>query len=82
MQSAADYWLSMYHFDGLRMDAVSRLIYWIGDERRGVNPFNIEFLKKMNAGLHARHPSAMLIAEDSTSYPGCTAPIEQASPMQ
>ena len=77
MQSAADYWLSVYHFDGLRMDAVSRLIYWAGEEKRGVNPFNIEFLRKMNAGLHARHPSVMLIAEDSTSYPGCTLPADK-----
>ena len=58
MQSAANYWLSEYHFDGLRMDAVSRLIYWMG-------------------GLHQLHPTAMLIAEDSTSYPGCTKPVDQ-----
>ena len=30
LQSAADYWLTEFHFDGLRMDAVSRLIYWQG----------------------------------------------------
>ena len=77
MQSAANYWLSVYHFDGLRMDAVSRLIYWMGNENRGVNEFNIDFLKKMNAGLHRLHPTAMLIAEDSTSYPGCTKPVDQ-----
>ena len=77
MQSAANYWLSVYHFDGLRMDAVSRLIYWMGDENRGVNEFNVNFLRKMNAGLHRLHPTAMLIAEDSTSYPGCTKPADQ-----
>lgn len=33
LQSAADYWLTEFHFDGLRMDAVSRLIYWQGDPR-------------------------------------------------
>ena len=32
LQSAANYWLEEYHFDGIRMDAVSRLIYWQGDE--------------------------------------------------
>ena len=74
MQSAANYWLAEYHFDGLRMDAVSRLIYWMGDENRGENPTSIDFLKKMNEGLHRLHPTAMLIAEDSTSYPGCTKP--------
>ena len=77
MQSAANYWLTEYHFDGLRMDAVSRLIYWMGNENRGVNDFNLDFLKKMNFGLHQLHPSAMLIAEDSTSYPGCTKPVDQ-----
>ena len=77
MQSAANYWLTEYHFDGLRMDAVSRLIYWMGNENRGVNPFNLDFLRKMNTGLHELHPTAMLIAEDSTSFPGCTLPVER-----
>lgn len=74
LQSAANYWLDKYHFDGVRMDAISRLIYWMGDENRGVNEKAIEFLKQMNAGLHALHPSAMLIAEDSTAYPHVTKP--------
>ena len=77
IQSAANYWLKEYHFDGLRMDAVSRLIYWQGDERRGVNGSTVNFLKNMNRGLHERHPSAMLIAEDSTAFPGVTSPIEE-----
>lgn len=77
MQSAANYWLTEYHFDGLRMDAVSRIIYWMGDENRGVNDVSVNFLKKMNFGLHQLHPTAMLIAEDSTSYPGCTRPVDQ-----
>ena len=37
LQSAAQYWLEEFHFDGLRMDAVSRLIYWQGDPARGEN---------------------------------------------
>ncbi len=76
MQSAAAYWLKEYHFDGIRMDAVSRLIYWQGDEGRGVNPGSLNFIKNMNRGLHELHPTAMLIAEDSTSYDGCTRPVE------
>ena len=72
LQSAANYWLKEYHFDGLRMDAVSRLIYWQGDEKRGENGMTINFLKVMNKGLHNLHPTAMLIAEDSTAYPGVT----------
>lgn len=76
LQSCADYWLRVFHFDGLRMDAVSRLIYWQGDPARGVNGSTLEFLKGMNQGLQQRHPTAMLIAEDSTNYPKVTAPVE------
>ena len=77
LQSAAHYWLKEYHFDGLRMDAVSRLIYWQGDERRGVNGSTLSFLKNLNRGLHALHPTAMLIAEDSTAYPGTTKSVDE-----
>ncbi len=76
LQSAANYWLDVYHFDGLRMDAISRAIYWAGDPARGVNGATVDFLKRMNDGLHQRHPSAMLIAEDSTNYPQVTAPVQ------
>ncbi len=76
LQSAAAYWLDVYHFDGLRMDAVSRLIYWQGDENRGVNDRAVDFLRNMNKGLKRLYPTAMLIAEDSTSYPQVTAPVE------
>lgn len=76
LQSAANYWLEKYHFDGLRMDAISRAIYWQGKPERGVNKCTVDFLKKMNSGLHALHPTAMLIAEDSTSFPKVTAPVE------
>lgn len=68
LQSAADYWLRTFHADGLRMDAVSRLIYWQGDPARGVNGSTLEFLKNMNQGLQQRYPTAMLIAEDSTNF--------------
>lgn len=76
MQSAANYWLEKYHFDGLRMDAISRAIYWSGDPARGVNGKVVEFIKCMNMGLSQRHPTAMLIAEDSTSFPKITAPVQ------
>ena len=52
------------------------LIYIQGDEKRGENGKAIEALKLLNAGLKARHPDALLIAEDSTSYPKVTAPVE------
>ena len=58
LQSSANYWLSEYHIDGLRMDAISRAIYWQGDPARGVNLNAVEFLKYMNQGLKQRHPTA------------------------
>lgn len=77
LKSSADYWLEIFHFDGLRMDAVSRLIYWGGEESRGVNPTSLSFLQEMNQGLRSRVPDAMLIAEDSTNFPKVTRPVEQ-----
>lgn len=77
LQSAANYWLTEFHFDGLRMDAVSNLIYWQGDEGRGENRDAIRFLREMNRGLKLLHPGAILAAEDSTSYRGVTLPAEE-----
>lgn len=76
LQSAANYWLSEYHFDGLRMDAISNMIYWQGDAARGVNKGAVEFIKNMNLGLKERHPGCILAAEDSTSYVKVTAPVQ------
>lgn len=77
LQSAANYWLKEYHFDGIRMDAVRNLIYWNGQPERGENMSAIQFLQRMNTGLKERFPDAMLIAEDSTAYPGVTAPVQE-----
>lgn len=75
LQSVANYWLSMYHFDGLRMDAISNMIYWQGNMDRGVNRGAIDFVKGMNYGLKQRHPSCVLFAEDSTAFIKVTAPV-------
>ena len=72
LQSAALYWLREFHIDGLRMDAVSNLIYWQGDPARGENKGAIQFLQTMNSGLKHLEPHAILIAEDSTTFPGVT----------
>ena len=73
--SAADYWLSKFHFDGLRMDAISRMIYWQGDEKRGVNGNAVDFLKNLNAYLKETYPGIVLVAEDSTDYRGTTSSL-------
>ena len=77
LQSAANYWLSEYHADGIRMDAISRIIYWQGDPARGVNNNAVEFIREMNRRLKAIHPTAILSAEDSTSFPGVTKPAAE-----
>lgn len=77
LNSAANYWLTEYHFDGLRMDAISRVIYWMGEPQRGINENGLEFLKNMNAGLKWIHPSAILCAEDSTDYPNVTRSVAE-----
>ena len=77
LQSAANYWLSVYHVDGIRMDAISRIIYWQGEPARGVNNNAVDFIREMNRGLKTLHPTAMLSAEDSTSFEGVTKPADQ-----
>ena len=77
LQSAAQHWLGTFHFDGLRLDAISRIIYWQGDERRGVNGNAVDFIRTMNAGLHARNTGCLLAAEDSTNFPRVTHPASE-----
>ena len=76
LQSAANFWMGAYHFDGIRMDAISRIIYWQGDEARGVNGMAVDFVKTLNSGLHSLNPGCFTVAEDSTSLAGCTKAVE------
>lgn len=73
LKSCANYWLTEFHFDGLRMDAISNIIYWRGQENCGVNEQAVSFIQSLNDGLHRIHPAAILVAEDSTSYLKVTA---------
>lgn len=77
LQSCANYWLTYYHFDGIRMDAISNMIYWQGDSKRGVNNMAVQFLQTMNHGLHQLHPNICLMAEDSTNFEGVTKPASE-----
>ncbi|MGN1275708.1 MAG: 1,4-alpha-glucan branching protein GlgB, partial [Floccifex sp.] len=73
LMSAANFWLEECHFDGLRMDAISNAIYWKGNKDRGVNEGACIFLRRMNHLLNVAHNgSIMLIAEDSSDFPGVT----------
>ena len=77
LQSACAFWLEQYHFDGLRFDAVGNLIYWQGNRERGINKDAVKFMQRMNMGLKALYPGVMLIAEDSTAFPGTTKPVKE-----
>ena len=72
LQSSAYYWLKEYHFDGLRIDALSNIIYWQGNQARGENKDAVRFIRHMNQTIKEQYPGIMLIAEDSTAYPGVT----------
>ncbi len=76
LQSAAAFWIEKYHFDGLRMDAISNALYWQGDAARGVNEGAVEFIQTMNEGLAERYPGVLRMAEDSTNFLKVTAPVK------
>lgn len=75
--SCAAFWLDTYHFDGIRMDAINNAIYWMGNKDRGVNDRSVSFFKRMNQQLNNEFNNVILIAEDSSDYPGVTAPVEK-----
>ncbi len=74
LNSAAALWMDVYHCDGIRMDAISRALYWQGDPNRGVNQGAVNFLRSLNHGLNERWPTGIYMAEDSTNFLKVTAP--------
>ena len=74
LSSAAALWMEVYHCDGIRMDAISRALYWQGDPARGVNEGAVTFLRNLNHGLNERWPTGIYMAEDSTNFLKVTAP--------
>jgi len=83
--SNAIYWLEEFHFDGLRVDAVSSMIRldysrdgreWSPNEYGG--PENLEaiaFLQDLNRVVHEAFPGAVTVAEEATSWPGVSRPV-------
>lgn len=72
LMSAASFWIDKYHIDGLRMDAISNIIFWHGNKDLGVNEGAIHFIRRLNFNLSKQYKGVMLIAEDSSDYPKVT----------
>ena len=83
--SNALFWMDKYHVDGLRVDAVASMLYldygrregqWIPNRFGGKENLDaIHFLRTLNEHVYGSYPDAMMIAEESTSWPQVSRPI-------
>jgi 1,4-alpha-glucan branching enzyme len=72
-----NFWLGAYHIDGLRLDAISRIIYWQGDEARGENGNAMSFIRRLTSGARSLNPGALMIAETQRTTAAPHGPVEQ-----
>lgn len=85
--SNALFWLDEYHIDGLRVDAVASMLYldysrnhgeWEPNHHDGNEHLEaIHFLQRLNTRVHDYFPDCLMIAEESTSWPGVSLPVAE-----
>ncbi len=85
--SSAIHWLSEFHLDGLRVDAVASMLYldfsrqgeqWVANIYGGnENLEAVDFVKKLNDAVREECPGCVMIAEESTDWPGVTRPTSE-----
>ncbi|MGT2802777.1 1,4-alpha-glucan branching protein GlgB [Streptococcus henryi] len=83
--SSALFWIEFYHIDGIRVDAVSNMLYldyddgpWAPNQfggNRNIEGYN--FLRRLNSVVKHRHPDVMMIAEESTAATPITKPLNE-----
>ena len=84
--SCAMFWLDKYHNDGLRIGALSSMLYldygktegeWEPNKFGGKENLDaVDFVKRLNTAVHMYHPDVMMFAEENTSWPKLTHKIE------
>lgn len=83
--SSAMFWLQVYHLDGLRVDAVSNMLYMDYDAGKEhdrnqtggrENLEGIAFLRRLNTEVFTAHPDVLMIAEESSDFPQVSAPVD------
>ena len=82
LMSSAIFFFDVYHIDGIRVDAVSSMLYldyarteWVpNDEGGNINKEAVAFLQKLNSAVLSEYPGAITVAEESTAFPLVTCP--------